>query len=240
MPYSRFAFALYLLATTVMIQTVLGVDPLLHFCTSNQNFSANDPYHTSFNRLVRFFYNQAPIGGFALGSLGLERERPYGLAMCRADVSVSDCRTCIVGAKIRQRCPTNKGAAIWYDYCLLKFSNLEFFGEIDNQYRFYMWNVQEVSNPAEFNAKVKYLLNAVSRKAYTSPKLYATGELELEASQKLYGLAQCSRDLSSANCQSCLDQAISELPNCCNAKRGGRVVGASCNFRYELYPFVNE
>ncbi|KAJ8749256.1 hypothetical protein K2173_018735 [Erythroxylum novogranatense] len=207
------------------LRGTVSSSPLFHFCFSEGNYTAHTPYGFNLNNLLNSLSKTTPPTGFSLGSNGKGQYRVNGLALCRGD--------------IRQRCPTNKGAAIWYDYCLLKFSNLEFFGEIDNQYRFYMWNVQEVSNPAEFNAKVKYLLNAVSRKAYASPKLYATGELEIGASQKLYGLAQCSRDLSSANCQSCLDRAISELPNCCDAKRGGRVVGASCNFRYELYPFVN-
>ncbi|RVW68429.1 Cysteine-rich repeat secretory protein 38 [Vitis vinifera] len=69
--------------------------------------------------------------------------------------------------------------------------------------------------------------------------LFATGELVLEESMKLYGLAQCTRNLSSLDCKKCLDGAVSELPSCCNGKRGRRVVGGSCNVRYELYPFVN-
>ncbi|KAJ8749399.1 hypothetical protein K2173_018891 [Erythroxylum novogranatense] len=215
-------------------------NPLSHLCFSQGRYIVKSPYHFNLNFLLNSLSKTTSPTGFALGSDGEGQYRVNGLALCRGDVSTEDCKTCVAEASIEigQRCHANKGAAIWYDYCLLKYSNLEIFGEIDNQYRFYMSNVQEVCNPVEFNAKVKYLLSAVSSKAYASPELYAIGELELEASQKLYGLAQCTRDLSSANCQSCLDEAISELPNCCNAKRGGRVVGGSCNFRYELYPFV--
>ncbi|ONI16614.1 hypothetical protein PRUPE_3G110200 [Prunus persica] len=104
---------------------------------------------------------------------------------------------------------------------------------------FYMWNVQEVDDPMPFNAKVKELLSGLSTKASSNPKFYATGELELSSSETLYALTQCTWDLSSSNCKKCLDNAISELPNCCDAKRGGRVVGGSCNFRYELYPIVD-
>ncbi|CBI28971.3 unnamed protein product, partial [Vitis vinifera] len=75
--------------------------------------------------------------------------------------------------------------------------------------------------------------------AFNAMKMYATGELELEESEKLYGLTQCTRDLSSSDCKKCLDDAISKLPNCCDGKEGGRVVGGSCNIRYEIYPFVN-
>nr|POE96279.1 cysteine-rich repeat secretory protein 38 [Quercus suber] len=102
-----------------------------------------------------------------------------------------------------------------------------------------MWNVEDVENPTSFNPKVKDLLSRLSNKAYTNPKFYATGDLKFDSSSKLYGLAQCTRDLSGLDCKKCLDTAISELPNCCDGKRGGRVVGGSCNVRYELYPFVD-
>ena len=102
-----------------------------------------------------------------------------------------------------------------------------------------MWNLRNVSNPVWFNQKTKTLLSQLSEEAYVAPKMYATGELELGESEKLYGLVQCTRDLSTVDCKKCLDGAISELPNCCDGKEGGRVVGGSCNFRYEIYPFVN-
>lgn len=103
-----------------------------------------------------------------------------------------------------------------------------------------MWNLKNVSDPETFNYKTKGLLSELAGKASSNPKLYATGEMELEKSVKLYGLTQCTRDLSSGDCKKCLDDAINELPNCCDGKEGGRVVGGSCNFRYEIYPLVNE
>jgi hypothetical protein len=71
-----------------------------------------------------------------------------------------------------------------------------------------------------------------------TPKLYAAGELELEKSKKVYGLAQCTRDISASDCSKCLDGIIGELPRCCDGKEGGRVVTGSCNIRYEIYSFV--
>ncbi|RVW19693.1 Cysteine-rich repeat secretory protein 38 [Vitis vinifera] len=53
-----------------------------------------------------------------------------------------------------------------------------------------------------------------------------TKELSSSLSNKAYG-------------SPVLFATVSELPSCCDGKRGGRVVGGSCNVRYELYPFVN-
>jgi hypothetical protein len=121
----------------------------------------------------------------------------------------------------------------------LKYSNTGFFGQVDTGNKFYMWNVHVVSKPAPFNKKTKELLSQLANKAQATPKLFATGERELGKSTKLYGLVQCTGDLSSAVCKKCLDGIIGELPSCCDGKQGGRVVSGSCNFIYEIYPFVN-
>ncbi|KAF3443748.1 hypothetical protein FNV43_RR13438 [Rhamnella rubrinervis] len=76
--------------------------------------------------------------------------------------------------------------------------------------------------------------------SYNKGAVICTGEMELEESEKLYGLAQCTRDLSNFDCKKCLFEAISKIPNCCSGKRGGMVVGASfTTVHYELYPIVN-
>ncbi|XP_059664468.1 cysteine-rich repeat secretory protein 38-like [Cornus florida] len=233
--------SLYVLSFAFLLQTVFGADPLFHFCSSSENFTTNSPYETNLNKLLGDLYFKAPPTGFGAGSVGQNQYKANGLALCRGDVSNTDCKSCVTeaGSKIRKRCPYNKGAIIWYDYCLLKYSNTDFFGKIDNQNKFYLYNVNNVSDPESFNQKTKKLLSQLSEEAYDSSKMYATGESELGDFKKLYGLVQCTRDLSSTDCKKCLDSAISELPSCCDGKEGGRVVGGSCNFRYEIYPFVN-
>lgn len=233
--------ALLFLLSFSLLHIAFCADPLYHFCFSYENYTANEPYGPNLNQLLTLLSYKVPPTGFGLGSTGQGQNNVNGLALCRGDVSSTNCKTCVIDAskEIRARCPNKKGAIIWYDNCLLKYSNVKFFGEIDNGNKFYMLNVQSVNDPTSFNQKVKELLSSISSKAYVSPVLYAAGELKLEGSEKLYGLAQCTRDLSSINCKKCLDGAISELPSCCDGKRGGRVVGGSCNVRYELYPIVN-
>lgn len=181
-----------------------------------------------------------PPTGFGLGSVGQAKDQVNGLALCRGDVNTTNCMSCVNEAskKLQERCPYKKGAIVWYDYCLLKYSDEYFFGEIDEKNKFYMVNIYDVDDPTTFNGKVNELLSNLSYKASETPMLYATGELKLEGSETLYGLAQCTRDLVGTSCKKCLDDAISELPDCCDGKQGGRVVGGSCYVRYELYPIV--
>lgn len=232
---------LYLLSFAALLQSVVGVDPLSHFCSSSENYTAHGPFEINLNLLMGSLSFKAPPTGFGLGSVGKTPDRVNGLAQCRGDVSTKDCETCVVDAnvEIRKLCPNNKEAIIWYDFCLLKYSNVEFFGKIDNKYSFSLYNVQNASDPTSFNQKTKELVSSLAEEAYHSPVLFASGELKLNESEKLYGQAQCTRDLSSTDCKKCLDDAISKLPTCCDGKRGGRIVGGSCNFGYELYPFIN-
>ncbi|XP_073152168.1 antimicrobial ginkbilobin-2-like protein [Henckelia pumila] len=233
------------LISFLFIQSALSIDPLFHICFNSQNFTTNTVYDKNLRKLLTSLSYKTPPTGFGLGSIGqYPHDRPYGLSLCRGDVSRKDCKTCVVEAssEILKLCPNNKGAIVWYDSCFLKYNDIDFFGKIDYQNRFAMLNVNNVSmiEPQKFNQRVKKLLTNLSKKACQKSKMFAKGESEMEEySKKIYGMVQCSRDVSGVDCKKCLDDAISELPSCCDGKQGGRVVGGSCNIRYEIYPFLN-
>nr|POE49779.1 cysteine-rich repeat secretory protein 38 [Quercus suber] len=177
----------------------------------------------------------------AVVNLGWYQYQTYGISLCRGDVATTDCKTCVKEAsnEIHRLCPYDKGAIIWYDNCLLKYSNKNFLGQIDNENLFSLLNVQNVSDPTIFNQKTRELLSQLATEASVTTKKYAAGHIELGESTNVYGLAQCTWDLSSNDCFQCLEDAIGQLPSCCDGKEGGRVVGGSCNIRYEIYPFLS-
>ncbi|KAH6834089.1 hypothetical protein C2S53_013376 [Perilla frutescens var. hirtella] len=233
--------SLSLVIFSLLLQTTISLDPLFTICFNSQNYTANSPFQINLKTTFGQLYVKTPPTGFGLASSGQPETRAYGLSLCRGDVSTKDCAACVVEASsaITERCPNNKGAIIWYDNCYLKYSDVDFFGKIDSQNRFYMWNLQNVSkNADEFNQKTRDLLSKLAGEASDSKKMYANGEVEI-GEEKLYGMAQCSRDISKSDCKKCVDDAVSELPICCGGKVGGRVVGGSCSIRYEIYPFLN-
>jgi hypothetical protein len=69
-----------------------------------------------------------------------------------------------------------------------------------------------------------------------SANMYATGEVPSE-DKTIYALVQCARDLSANDCSRCLLSAIGDIPGCCYASIGARVMSRSCYLRYEFYPF---
>ncbi|GAU17077.1 hypothetical protein TSUD_105760 [Trifolium subterraneum] len=226
-----------------LMQTSFGTDPLFHLCSNSSNFTAKSTYESNLKTLINSLIYKTPSTGFGIGSVGLAKyknQQVYGLALCRGDVSTLECKTCVTEAtkEIKSRCPYNKGAGIWYDNCMFKYLNIDFFGKIDNTNKFSLINVQNVDNPIKFNNMTKDLLSLLAYEASMDKKMYASGELKIGESERAYGLTQCTRDLSSVDCKKCLDDAISELIP--NGKKGGRVVGGSCNIRYEIYSFLEE
>ncbi|KAK2452477.1 putative receptor protein kinase [Trifolium repens] len=62
---------------------------------------------------------------------------------------------------------------------------------------------------------------------------YAASSLPGPKYEVIYGLVQCTPDLSETDCNSCLVESLQQIPSCCKNKIGGRVVRPSCNMRFE-------
>ncbi|XP_004487372.1 antimicrobial ginkbilobin-2-like protein [Cicer arietinum] len=242
-------FTIILISLTLALipQTSFALnDPLFHICSTSKNFTPHTPYESNLKTLINSLIYKTPSTGFGIGSVGqaqYQNQPAYGLALCRGDITTLECKTCVSNAskEILNLCPYNKGAIIWYDNCMFKYSDIDFFGKIDNTNKFSLLNVQNVSGDSmKFNNMTKDLLSLLAYEASLDKKLYASGELKIGELERVYGLSECTRDLTSVDCKKCLDDAISELSNFSDGKKGGRVVGGSCNVQYEIYPFVRE
>jgi hypothetical protein len=89
-------------------------------------------------------------------------------------------------------------------------------------------NSQNMTSPARaFDAAVVVLLNATGDyAAANSSRLFATGEEGFFASDPtIYGLTQCTPDMSPADCRSCLGGIVSSMPRYLNGSQGGTGIG---------------
>ncbi|VVA99059.1 unnamed protein product [Arabis nemorensis] len=94
-----------------------------------------------------------------------------------------------------------------------------------------------------FEMKWTFLLGNLTsialKKEYSDPTaLYGAGERSF-GTYKLYGMMQCTRDVSKKGCEAYLAYHLVHFQDCLRPKRGGRVLGRRCSFRFELYPFVS-
>uniref|UniRef100_A0A1J3JZH3 Cysteine-rich receptor-like protein kinase 11 n=2 Tax=Noccaea caerulescens TaxID=107243 RepID=A0A1J3JZH3_NOCCA len=190
----------------------------------------------------------AQDGFFYDGSIGQEPNRVYARGMCIPGSTSDDCSDCIKTASdgLLQSCP-NQTEAFWWKgdptLCLVRYSNTSFSGSADINPRVVLSNTGDVtSNLTEFTRiwedLVARMIDAAST-AKTTPSssnnYYTANIAALETFQDMYALMQCTPDLSSGDCESCLRQSVSAYQSCCRQKRGGNVMGRSCFFRWELY-----
>uniref|UniRef100_A0A0D9WZV4 Cysteine-rich receptor-like protein kinase 10 n=1 Tax=Leersia perrieri TaxID=77586 RepID=A0A0D9WZV4_9ORYZ len=224
----------------------LGAPRRLHLPRRAGNYTRNDTYQSNINRLATTLPKNASSSRtlFATESLGAVPDIVYALALCRGDTNASACAACVATAfqDAQQLCPYNKEATVFYDPCTIRFSNQNFIASPTGGgggAALILMNTQNVSSaPAKvFDGAVGVLINATADyAAANSSRRFGTGE-EGFGGDKIYGLAQCTPDMATADCRSCLAGIIGMMPKYFSGKQGGRVLSLRCNYRYEIYPF---
>ncbi|XP_057953161.1 cysteine-rich repeat secretory protein 38-like [Malania oleifera] len=236
----------YLLSFALLFQaqTILGEAPIYHFCSKDgQPFPENGTYDANLKKVLDNLSMNTPKTGFANNSAGGYKDNEaFGLALCRGDTNSTDCKNCIADARteLHNQCGNNRSAIVWFDCCLLRYSDKSFFGMIDEKNSVYLINVFNLTNSTSFVNTTLDFLSGLSRQAVKSEKLYYAGKEKPSEFPTLYGLVQCSRDLTTENCTTCLDDAIRDISKYSANRKGGRTLYASCNVRYEIYPFVKD
>ena len=166
----------------------------------------------------------------------------YGLFLCRGDLTTNECRDCVSTATkemVQLFCPQRKVAFIWYNECMIRYSNRSFFLVMEDELRKILWNVLDRTEPDRFLQLTFGDLVPRAANASSSAKKFATKETKFTELQTPYNLVQCTPNLSSFDCSRCLWGAITKLPTSFGGNRGGRVLYPSCNIRYETFSFYH-
>lgn len=247
---SRFLFFLiYAILLLIMITQAFAQPAFLyHFCKNNiGNYTTNSTYHKNLNTLLSSLpSNENGNGyGFYNSSYGQNSEdQVYAIGLCRGDVKAEDCRSCLNNSRyaLTRLCPNQKEAIGWYDNCMLRYSNSSMYGVMATTPAFYMRNPKNISSSGMdgFNQELRKLLESVRSEAAAGGSLrkFAYGNATAPTFQTIFAIAQCTPEISEQACSDCLVGAFGEIPQCCPEKVGGRVVRPSCNFRFEVYRFI--
>ncbi|CAN6219088.1 unnamed protein product [Urochloa humidicola] len=225
-------------------------DPLGQLCGNSGNYTLNDTYHANLRHVAAALPRNTSSSStlFAKATLGSVPDMVYALALCRGDTNASACGDCVATAftDAQQLCAYNKDATVFYDPCLLRYSNQNFLADTASDGRgtaIILMNTQNVTAPFKvFDAAVAVLLNATANYAAgNSTKRFGTAVEGFRTfdtnNPTIYGLAQCTPDMTPAECRSCLSGIIQDGPKYFSGKQGGRILGLRCNYRYEQYSF---
>ncbi|XP_061376723.1 cysteine-rich receptor-like protein kinase 10 [Gastrolobium bilobum] len=178
-------------------------------------------------------YNHTIIGNNTL------RDAVYGLYDCRGDVAGYFCQFCVSTAtrEVLQHCPNRVSAVIWYDFCILRYSNENFFGNVTIDPSWHAFGTKNISSLNESKKGEDFMRSLIRKATKETNQLYYMSEFNLSSTQKRYGLVQCSRDLTNEGCRQCLEAMLAQVPKCCEQKMGWQVLAASCLIKYDDYMF---
>ncbi|MED6160799.1 hypothetical protein PIB30_054688 [Stylosanthes scabra] len=213
-------------------------------CRNSTEQSLTSGYKTNLNSLLSWLSSDAATSkGYNHIAIGTTtRDAVYGLYDCRGDVTGTFCQFCIstAASDILRRCPNRPSALIWYNYCILRYSNRPFFGNltITPTWLIPAGTKNTTNSTLELQKAETYIQSLIKNATVETKLLYAMGEFNSGGSLgKRYGLVQCSRDLTSVQCRECLNDMLDQVPKCCAAKVGWMAGCPSCLIKYADFMF---
>ncbi|KAL8107815.1 cysteine-rich receptor-like protein kinase 26 isoform X1 [Apium graveolens] len=201
---------------------------------SRVNYTSNSIYKTNLDtaQATLFAAANTSTSGFYNATVGEGPDQVNALVYCRDDVQPDICRSCVKDSmnKLRESCPTTKEADIWYDECVLRYSNASIFNNVETWPLVFIWIQRNASDMDQFNKDLRDLLDKLKGQAIQQK--FASGDTRSLDFLTIYGLMQCSPDLSSIQCNNCLDGLMGSIQSCCSGKLGARIINPSCQLRF--------
>ncbi|KAH7545806.1 hypothetical protein FEM48_Zijuj01G0132900 [Ziziphus jujuba var. spinosa] len=237
--------SLYLLLA--LLSYLAYADPPYQLCPNNTSIYANNtPFQKNLNNLLQSLVSNASASKFFNTTSGNYPDKVFGSYMCLNYVTNQSCQDCMVTASqaIVSLCPQMKEAVVYEEVCQLRYSNRNFFGQLNVSGNIGKGNHFNISEPEKFKSVVnKTLQNLTKEAAFNlSAKMYAVGHVpytDRTLFRTLYALVQCATDLSANDCDICLLKAIEDILYEYYFSIGARLLSRSCYLRYELYGFYN-
>ncbi|GJN32565.1 hypothetical protein PR202_gb21079 [Eleusine coracana subsp. coracana] len=222
------------------------VNPFSYFCNSTavrRTYLPNSTFAANLASLAAALPMNASVsGGFSAGAFGSPPDAAYGLVLCRGDYGGPTCASCLE-SRFRDAdsfCPYSSDVTVYHDQCQLRFSDRDFLAGAgaggSNLPESVAWNMNNVSgrSAAAFDDLVARLVGAVADAAGKATRRYATGQAGFARERtNVYALAQCTPDLTPAQCRACLAGLIAQVPTWLKGRVGGRILGVRCDVRYE-------
>ncbi|XP_058072867.1 cysteine-rich receptor-like protein kinase 15 isoform X2 [Magnolia sinica] len=235
-------FLLHLTFFLLLLFPTLSHAAYLHsICSNRANYTANSTFGANLNQVLSVLSSNARFSTYFYDDKGDDPAIAYGLFVCRGDITTDLCSTCVNQAskEIKQKCHMTTEAFIWYDCGMLRYSDRRFrsvYNPAYNSIELLTSNVVNASDPQQFNATLNRLMKNISFVAAFDPLVqkFAIGKANSTINQTIYGLVQCTQDLTNENCNACLQDAISIIPKCCDGKIGGRILGANCILMFDV------
>ncbi|KAF3451638.1 hypothetical protein FNV43_RR07733 [Rhamnella rubrinervis] len=207
-------------------------------CSIDDKSAADNEFQINRRNLLDVLAANAPLqNGFYTTETGKKPKKVYGLIQCRGDISADDCRNCTnnITRIASTACQKSKNVWIWFGWCFLRYSNASFFGSVEYSSAA-STNDTDLDVPSMVSKGLDFM-GELAQNASKQPLMFQTAVLDVGQSGKRYGMAQCTRDISKADCRNCLDHQLESFKSVLANKRGWEIHGSSCFMWYQDYQF---
>ncbi|XP_010432614.1 PREDICTED: putative cysteine-rich receptor-like protein kinase 39 [Camelina sativa] len=249
-PALMFFLASSLLLVLQKLEVVNAVGCTGSLFNSNSSYAQNrrDLFSTLANKV-------ATNGGFYNASLGKSPNRVHAVGLCGRGYEQQACISCVEsavqGILTTTSCPNRMDSFTWDKdgednvSCLVSTSNHSTFGSLELRppVRYQSPDSIESSKnmtlfEQQWNAMANRTLKAAAEAETSSVlKYYSAEKAELTEFPNVYMLMQCTPDITSQDCKTCLGQCVTLFKEQVWGRKGGEVYRPSCFFRWDLYAF---
>ncbi|RZC50731.1 hypothetical protein C5167_019168 [Papaver somniferum] len=112
--------------------------------------------------------------GFSNRTNGNNLDKVHGLFLCRGDQTNDACQSCVTTAaeEITKKCPNKKDAIIYYDECMVRYSNQSM---VQKNPGVSLFNMNNASDPDRFKPLLGELLEELVTRATANSSKFSTG-----------------------------------------------------------------
>ncbi|XP_047313046.1 cysteine-rich receptor-like protein kinase 25 [Impatiens glandulifera] len=252
MALGRNLFPIFIVRSLLILTlSLVSVAQVLENCDNGYgNYTKGSRYEANLNNLLSSLHSHIDPFGFANSTSSSgegdssDDDPAYALFLCRGDIDHDSCTKCVndTVSKLTTTCPGYKQASGTYDGCMLRYSNRSLTGSVAANIFLYMKYPVNATNVAQFNQELGALMTDLRTKASKggSSLKFAAANKTISDFQTLYGLVQCTPDLTEQQCNNCLLDRIAQIPDCCAGNTMGGVFAWSCYMQFQTSPFYNE
>ncbi|XP_042504592.1 plasmodesmata-located protein 8-like [Macadamia integrifolia] len=195
---------------------------------SQEKYQPNTPFETNLKSLLSSIAtsgSQSTFNSFAIGNSTSASPdvSVYGLYQCRGDLKTTECGSCTQNAvsQITLLCPNCRGASLQLDGCFVRYESFDFLGKLET-------NLMHKKCSGSVGGDVEFF----KRRDDVIADLETATGFRVSSLGLVEGVVQCLGDLSSADCSSCLSEAVSKLKNVCGSAAAADVYLAKCYSKY--------
>ncbi|XP_047156254.1 cysteine-rich receptor-like protein kinase 10 isoform X2 [Vigna umbellata] len=204
-------------------------------CQNTSPEPLSSAYQANLDKILAWMSSDAATSkGYNHTRIGIDTP-VYGQYECRGDVAENFCQFCVSFAsrEAPKRCPNRVSAIVWYEYCMLRYSNESFFGKILTHPTWHGLGTKNVSNMEEVRRGEGFVKSMITKATQETNHLYYLGSFNLSSTQKRFGMVHCGRDLSNESCRQCLEALLEQTQKCCEQNIGWFIWSGTCMIRYD-------